>query len=111
MSALEILRLKVGLIAIVLLGAYGVLYVWPLENAEHQPMVQGALVRIGAVMGAIWLALPDLRRMPIWLLSVTIASLALIAVRPKTAVFIIPLLVLFSVLKPSPPKAKRRARK
>jgi hypothetical protein len=59
-------RHALGIIALLLLAAAGVLaIVHPTEG-----MWLGALLRVGGLLGAVWLAYPHLQRVPWWLMLV-----------------------------------------
>jgi hypothetical protein len=65
-------RWRIGAIALLLLSLAG--YLGWQEFYGQQPDDQpdqwlGAFVRMGLIMGAVWLAWPDLRRLPPWLLG------------------------------------------
>lgn len=89
-------RNLMGLIALLLLVAGGVAalsYTSPTSSASWA----GGAIKIGLVLGAIWLALPQierfLRKTPQWLLVVSLIGILLIAVRPWAAVAVVPLLI------------------
>lgn len=65
-------RWRIGAIALLLLSLAG--YLGWQEFFGQQPDNQpdqwlGAFVRMGLIMGAVWLAWPDLRQLPPWLLG------------------------------------------
>lgn len=67
------LRWRFGAIALLLLSLAGYL-AWQEYFSEQQPDNQpdqwlGAFVRVGLIMGAVWLAWPDLRKLSPWLLG------------------------------------------
>ncbi len=77
---------------ILLLLALGLWWRWPQDSAAAVAIC----VRAGLVLGAIWLALPQLSRLiaavPVWMVfACGISALVLIA-RPRTIVFIGPAL-------------------
>lgn len=92
-------RTAVGLTAIGFLVCGAALYVWP-QNWESYPLVLSACVRVGAVLGAIWLAHPQLNRMPDWLFALGVAAMLLAAIRPKVILIAIPILILIALLRP-----------
>lgn len=70
-------RWKVGIIALILLIAAGVLFFW-----KDNPLGEGALaacVRVGLVMAAIWLAFPRLHTINWWLLAIVVVVLFAVA--------------------------------
>lgn len=57
-------------------------------------------MRAGLICGIAWLAWPDLRRLPEWLLfAVPIVVLVLVA-RPRYLLLLLPVLVVLAILKP-----------
>ncbi len=58
----------------------------------------GSCIRIGAVMFAIWLAYPDLERIPTWLWGGLLTAVAIVAARPKSAFIVVPALALIAWL-------------
>ena len=97
-------RTKVGLISLVLLLVSAALVVWPLSDPTTHVAVQGACVRIGLIMAAIWLALPQLSVLPGWLVALVTLSAVIIAFRPKYAIIAVPLVIAFLVLRPRGPR-------
>jgi hypothetical protein len=78
------MRTQVGLIALVLLIGAAVRYLTTRDLAD---MMLGGLMRIGLVMGAIWLAWPQFTAMfaktPKWLLVALVVSVVVFAIRPQ----------------------------
>ena len=89
-------RQAIGVIALVLLLAAGVLWFWPLATGHEA--VLGGLVRVGAVMAALWLAYPDVKRLPAWGLAVIPVLLVLVAVKPRWFLILAPLVIMLAVL-------------
>ena len=58
--------------------------------------VAGALVKVGAVLGALWLALPSisgiLSRTPKWVLTAAVIGIVVCVVRPQLLLLVVPLL-------------------
>lgn len=54
-------RLKIGLVAVVLLVASFSLWIWGQDDSQTRQW-QSACFRVGLVMGVIWLAYPELKR-------------------------------------------------
>ena len=92
-------RHALGIISVVLLilGVY--FFVWP-PSAAAQQWLHGSCIRIGLVMLAVWLAYPHLVRIPKWMVGGLLVGMAVVAVRPKLVVLVIPLLVAFWLLRP-----------
>ena len=81
-------RTKLGLLALVLFALAGVL--WMFEASS--PLATegwGACLRVGIILGAFWLAYPDLVRLPVWLLPALIV-IVLAAIRWKIFLFAVP---------------------
>jgi hypothetical protein len=94
-------RWLIGAISVVLLTVGALLAVWPIAG-DYDAAFQGACVRLGILMGAIWLAYPQARRIPPWIALAVLAAVAAIAIRPKHAAFIaLPLLALYLALHPN----------
>ncbi len=59
--------------------------------------VAGALVKVGAVLGALWLALPSitgiLSRTPKWVLTAAVIGIIVCVVRPWLLLLVVPLLL------------------
>lgn len=71
-----------------------------------------ACLRVGAVLGAVWLALPQLRRPGNrWLVGAVLAAFIVLAVRPRLFWFAALLAIVALVLRPRSPKpsAPRRS--
>ena len=92
-------RPTVGLIAVILLGGALALWLWPRDWGCYQALL-GACLRLGAVMAALWLAHPQLRRLPPWLADGLLVTVLLVALRPKLLLLAVPLLVAFWLLRP-----------
>jgi hypothetical protein len=87
-------RLLIGIIALGLLTAAGALYAQGL--AEKNVMVLSGCLRMGLVMGAIWLAYDQvhqiIRRTPTWVAGAIGICLLVIVVRPRLVLALAPLL-------------------
>jgi len=94
------LRTKIGVIAVACLLIAAGFYVAGSEATIRVPEMQGALFKVGLVMAAIWLAYPNLKRLPAWLAVSGCVGAILIAVHRRLALFVIPLLILAWFLRP-----------
>ena len=87
-------RLLIGIIALGLLIAAGVLY--SQGYAEKNVMVLSGCIRMGLVLGAVWLAYDQvhqiIRRTPPWVAGAIGICLLVIVVRPKALLALAPLL-------------------
>jgi hypothetical protein len=57
-------------------------------------------LRLGAIMAVWWLAYPDLRRLPAWLLASMPVLVIVLARWPRYIFLVVPLIVILAVLKP-----------
>ena len=62
-------------------------------------MVESAFLRVGAVLAVLWLAWPDVHRLPAWLLGAVPLVIILAALRPRWVVYLVPVLVAIGVLR------------
>lgn len=92
-------RHGVGIIAIVLLLAAGALLVWPLPYHWYEPL-KAACCRLGPFMAVLWLAYPEVSRMPPWLLGMIPALVVTLAVKPKWFFVALPIVIAVAVLRP-----------
>lgn len=92
-------RPTVGIIAAGLLITWVTLGIWP-PAWEGVAALQGACLRIGLVMGAFWIALPQLRPLPGWLVTLAAVLAVLIAWQPKRLIFLAPLVIVLWFLRP-----------
>ncbi|HBO43308.1 MAG TPA: hypothetical protein DD670_05125 [Planctomycetaceae bacterium] len=91
-------RHAIAAIAAVFLSAAAALWLWPPVEGGS-PAFEAALWRVGAVLVVLWLAYPDLRRMPAWLLGVVPIVAVLVAARPRWFIFLVPILLVLGVLQ------------
>lgn len=93
-------RHAIGLIALVLLATGGILHWRTNGSSGAMHDLRAACLRIGPLMAAIWLAYPQLRRVPVWLwytLPVVVLALAL---RPKWLLVLVPLIAVVAIFMP-----------
>jgi hypothetical protein len=88
-------RVSLGLAALFLLIAGGVIAI---QQPEGGAVFAGACVRVGMVLGALWLALPQVTRFwkqtPKWLLIAAGVALVVVVIHPMYALAAVPLLAL-----------------
>ncbi|MHB1035907.1 MAG: hypothetical protein ACYC35_02825 [Pirellulales bacterium] len=92
-------RPTVGIIALVLLLSGATLLVWRPESATYQVWLSACL-RVGAVMALVWLAHPQLVRLPAWMLGAVLLLLPILAWKPKLFLLAVPILILLAFLRP-----------
>ncbi len=93
-------RPTVGLVALLLLGTAGTLF---LLRPEQQMWI-GACLRIGLVMAALWLALPTLQRFPWYFVlgAVLVVGLLVSLTRPRALAVLAAALVVAGWLRRMP---------
>jgi peptidoglycan/LPS O-acetylase OafA/YrhL len=101
-------RTILGILAILFLLAAAILYYFGPLDATWQ-MLRNNAVRIGLVLGAFWLAYPQLSRIPWWFVQAMLAAALVIAINPrvapKVALIVLPLLLVLWIVRPR--KGKR----
>jgi len=75
-------RHAMGIIAAVLLALGLAFWVWPPTGGGGE-FLHGSLIKSGLVLGAAWLAFPQLDRMPGWLFVTVVGVLLVVAVKPR----------------------------
>ena len=98
-------RSQIGLISLTALAVAGGIWLFAEDQGYYGP-VQAALLRIGLVMGAIWIGYPQISKLPIWLATIGIVSVLTILLFKKAAIIVIPLLILIWLLRPRPSKKR-----
>ena len=92
-------RHLIGIIALLLLAAAVTLWIWRPQGAGEF-FTLGAFVRVGTVMAALWLAYPQVHRMPAWFWFSLPALLIILAIRPKWFLVAVPIVIALAILKP-----------
>jgi hypothetical protein len=93
-------RAKLGIIAIVLLTAGAYVHWFPPESLENPDALKAACLRVGFVVAALWLAYPELIKLPTWISAATMIATPIIAWKPRVALLVIPVLLLLWILYP-----------
>ncbi len=103
-------RTLLGIFAIVFfLGGVGLFFAGPVT--ETYRMLSASGIRIGLVLGAFWLAYPQLTYVPWWFVQALLIGTLVIAVRPKAALFVLPLLAALWLIRPKQKKPAQQKRK
>jgi len=92
-------RPTIGIIALVLLASALLLWLRPLDWGGQQALL-AACVRVGVVMSALWLAHPQVSRLPAWFLPTLLVAAIVVAIRPKLIVLAVPLIIALCILRP-----------
>ena len=93
-------RHAIGIIALLLLACAVVFLIFPIGNVAWQEPLGSACCRVGALMAALWLAYPDMHRVPTWLWGTLFAILVVVAIRPRTVFLAVPIIVALAILRP-----------
>ncbi|GHT34690.1 hypothetical protein FACS189427_02470 [Planctomycetales bacterium] len=94
------LRFRLGIAAIVMAALAGYsLYQYSCDPLHSRPIY--SLVKLVPILCLLWLALPDLEKIPMWCYLVAVPIIIFCAVKPAAMLVIIPavLLVLFVMPK------------
>lgn len=92
-------RTKVGILAIFLLAVGIALAFYPDGGAEAAAWASGSR-RVGLVLAVLWLALPDLQRLPPWYAGVTVAVLIVLVRFPRFLIGAIIVGIMLLLLRP-----------
>jgi hypothetical protein len=103
-------RTAFGLLGVVSFLVGALLYLFGPSRDPYIAFAGGG-VRVGLVLGAIWLAYPQLVRIPWWFVQIGLVGALLVAVRPKFAAVVLPLLIALWLLRPRPPKSTKTAKR
>lgn len=89
-------RYFLGILAL-LLTTTGLLWIWNGTSNEIENAIAAACLKVGPVLGALWLAFPQvlqlIRRFPPALIMAIVVSSGFVIVRPKSAPFVVPVLL------------------
>jgi hypothetical protein len=92
-------RHLIGVIALLLiLGAVG-FWIWPPEGAWGIGAEAGCW-RLAIVLSVLWLAYPDVRRLPAWFWLLLPALVLILVFRPRWFLAAVPLILLLAILIP-----------
>ena len=97
-------RIAIGIIAVLLFVGAVYFHVCPPAGAAWTQL-EAACWRVGALMAVVWLAYPEVARLPGWLLGVVPILGVVLALRPKYLLIAVPIVIAMAILKP---RARRR---
>jgi len=83
-------------------------YFFSPEEAERSQIIMAACYRLAPVLVLLWMAYPELERMPWWVWVVVPGTLLVLAWRPRLIPIAVPILILIGILRPRKKKAVRR---
>ena len=96
-------RHALGTTALGLLGGGAIIAIsWSTPSAANS--ASGSMIKIGLVLGALWLAWPQIDRFlaktPAWLMVTSLVCLVLIVMKPLLALLLLPCLALLWLFGP-----------
>lgn len=98
-------RLLLGVVSLLLVLTWLVLYLQA-DTSNWSSSVASGCLRAGLVLGALWLAFPQvlqiLSRLPLWMMGVAGVGLLVMIRWPKSAVVVVPGMLALWVLRPRP---------
>jgi hypothetical protein len=96
-------RHALGLFAVTFLTAAGILAYRIGLNEVQESVSTSICLRVGLVLGAAWLAYPQLqqlgRQFPPWLIAATAFGMLLLLVQPKAFRFLLPVILILLALQ------------
>lgn len=90
-------RPLIGILAVALLAIAAVLLARG-SGSEYQA-AGSACLRVGVLLAAVWLAYPQLEKIPTWIFGTALTGLMLVVVRPQLALVIVPALLMLWFLR------------
>jgi len=103
-------RHAIGIIALILLLAAAALWIWPVEADWHEPL-KAACSRLGPCMAVLWIAYPDVKRLPVWLVPTIPLLLAILAWKPRLLLVALPIVIALAVLRPKASSGRQQGKK
>ena len=73
------------------------LWIWPLDVTWHEPL-KSACSRLGPCMAVLWLAYPEVKRLPGWVWAIIPLLLLLIAWRRVAFLYALPFIIALAIL-------------
>jgi len=89
----------IGILAILMMIGSGLYLFLPGAGDESTPMM-AACYRMAIVLSLMWLAYPELERMPWWIWVIVPGVLVVLAWRPRLIPIAVPILILIGILRP-----------
>jgi hypothetical protein len=91
-------RWILGVLAVPLL-AVGAFTVYAEPWGGEAKAMGAVCVRVGIVLAAMWLALPELEKVPKWMFVSLLVAVVIVVLRPRTFVIVAPALLLLWALR------------
>lgn len=96
-------RTLIGLLGAVLLAIGALLSVWPTGVGYHESL-RAASLRLGPFLIVLWLAFPQLEKLPEWFFLAMPVLVYLLAFRPRWFFVALPFVLALAFLLPRPKK-------
>ncbi|NQU23175.1 MAG: hypothetical protein HQ567_18000 [Candidatus Nealsonbacteria bacterium] len=93
-------RHAIGILAIVLLPAGIYLALQPIQGDGLLVGLDAACMRVGALMAVLWLAYPQIHRLPAWIWAAIPALVIVLARWPKWFFVALPIVIALVILRP-----------
>ncbi len=87
-----------GILALMFFAASAYLYLglWPPYDVE--PFYYSILQRVGIVLAALWLAYPELLRIPPWMYGMLAVAASVVMIQPRLIIIVAPMVVFIWLL-------------
>jgi hypothetical protein len=92
-------RISIGIIAVLLFVGAVYFHAYPPEGG-FWTQLESACWRVGTLMAVIWLAYPEVSRLPAWLLGTVPLLGIILALRPRYLLIAVPIVIAMAILKP-----------
>ena len=92
-------RPLVGITAVLMLSI-GAGFYWSPPSSLDGSAIPAVFMRVGMLLGVLWLALPDLGKIPGWLWMNILLTVLVVAWRPRAALIVVPALFVGWMLRP-----------
>ena len=89
-------RHLVGILAALFFLGAVVFWIWP--PSEQYEQFHAMCWRLGGILAALWLAYPDVCRLPAWLLLALPVLVIVLARWPRWFLLLVPLLIVLAIL-------------
>lgn len=105
-------RPTVAFLTVLMIVGAVLLWIWPPDPDDVTlSSLQGALVKVSILLGALWLAEPTLRRLPPWFVVIVLVGTVVVVLALRSPAVLrvaIPVLVILWLTRRTKPKAAKR---
>jgi len=85
-----------GILALIFFATSAYLGIWLQDDVE--PWFYSILLRVGIVLAALWLAYPELLRIPRWMYGVLAVAVSVVMIQPRFIVIVAPMVIFIWLL-------------